>query len=111
MKHFTLYNFIRIITTICFLLIGWVFWEGGLLGVLFMLGPYILVIILARKTTYNNKHKKLLRASGGILVSLITLGLIQDNATAVGGTIAVVFQYGIIFISEALIGLLTYEEN
>ena len=91
------------------------YWGAGFIGTAFMLTPYVIVSLLANKNAYKTKLRIFCRAVGGVLVLILAIGLLfgieSDPQAAVGIGFAIVIQYGIIFVSEAIIGLATYEES
>jgi hypothetical protein len=115
MLYFNIYNLIRILSTICFLATAYKYWSGGFIGNLFILAPYVIVYLLANKNAYNTKLRLFCRTVAGILVSVLAvaifIGVEPDAQAAIVIGFGIVIQYGVIFVSEAIIGLATYGEK
>lgn len=115
MNFLKTYNIIKLLALVSFIALAYKYVANGLVGVIFMLIPYVLIFFLANKNAYQTTLKVSIRMIGGILVVLLALSLlfyVNDDAQAgIGIMFAVVIQYGVIFVSEAIIGLLTYERN
>ncbi len=115
MLYFNIYNFIRILSTICFLATAYKYWGAGVLGNLFILAPYLIIFLLANKNTYKTKPRRYYHTIAGALVSVLTVGLFigiePDAQTGIGIAFGILIQYGVIFVSEAIIGLATYSEG
>ncbi len=77
--------------------------------------PYVVVFLLANESSYKTTFRIYCRVIAGISVSLISMGLLfgisNDAQAGIGVLLALVIQYGILFVSEALIGFYTYGEN
>jgi hypothetical protein len=115
MVYLKLYTLIRILSSICLIAIVSEYWRSGLIGTSFILSPYIIVSLLANKNAYKTKLKLVCRSVGGVLVSILAIGLLigidADPQASIGIGFTIIMQYGIIFVSEAIIGLATYEES
>ncbi|MCP1338035.1 hypothetical protein NJR55_00385 [Idiomarina sp. M1R2S28] len=115
MNYLKIYNLIRTLSIICFVAITFEYWGIGFIGTAIMLFPYGIVFVLANKNLYKTKLRTFFRAVAGLLVSVLTIGLLfgvdSDPQAAIGLGFVVVIQYGILFISEAIIGLATYAES
>ncbi|WP_440056799.1 hypothetical protein ACSLBF_18135 (plasmid) [Pseudoalteromonas sp. T1lg65] len=110
-----LYNFVRVLSLLCFVSIAWKHWDVSILGLTYMLLPYILIFVLATKKTYCSRIRISCRTVGAVAVSLVSIGLVievgSDPQASIGMMYAVAMQYGVLFISEAIIGLVTYPES
>lgn len=115
MINVTSYNFIRILASICFITVAIVFLPYGALGGVFLLMPYLLVFLLANQNTYHTPLRVYCRVTAGVLVSLISIailfGIESDPQAGISVMFSAVIQYGVIFVAEAIIGLMTYEES
>lgn len=111
----TLQTIIRIIAAISFIAVGYHFWGNSLLGMVFMLLPYGVVFLLANRVTYETKLKSMCRGLSGVIVCLLSLGLLfgeyNDPQSGIGIAFAVLLQYGVIFATEAVVGLVTFREQ
>jgi len=115
MVHLKSHNIIKILASISFIAIAYEYLAIGFMGATIILIPYVLIFLLANKNAYKTTLRVFCRVTGGILVSLLAVGLLfgikSDPQAGVGAMFAVVIQYGVIFISEAIIGLFTYKES
>ncbi len=115
MVHLKTYNLIRMFSILSLMAILYEYWGTGLIGTAFMLTPYVIVSLLANKNAYKTKLRIFCRAAGGVLISMLALGLLfgikSDPQAGIGIGFAIAIQYGVIFVSEAIIGLATYGEN
>ena len=114
MVHLKVYNLVRIFSIISLMAIVYYYWGAGFIGTAFMLTPYVVVFLLANNNTYKTKLRIFCRATGGVLISILAIGLLlgieSDPQAGIGIGFAIVIQYGVIFVSEAIIGLATYRE-
>lgn len=114
MINFNAYRFTQILSIICFTAILYQYWGTSFIGAALMLTPYLLIFLLANPRAYQTKTKVVLRTIGGVLVAVLALGLLfgvgSDAQAGVGIGFAVVIQYGAIFLSEAIIGLVNYNK-
>lgn len=115
MLYFNIYNFIRLLSTICFVATAYKYGGDGFFGNLFILAPYLIVFLIANKNAYKTKLRLYCRATAGLLVSVLTVGLFigvePDAQAAIGIVFGILIQYGVVFVSEAIIGLATYGES
>jgi hypothetical protein len=115
MKYLNTYNFIKALAIIALVTINYEYWGAGFFEVLVMSAPYFVIFALANESRYQSRLSCLLRASAGIIVFLLALGLLfgvgPDPQAGIGALFAIVIQYGVIFASEALIALFTYRED
>jgi hypothetical protein len=115
MKYLNTYNFIKALAIIALVTINYEYWGAGFFEVLVMSAPYFVIYALANESRYQSRLSCLLRASAGIIVFLLALGLLfgvgSDPQAGIGALFAIVIQYGVIFASEALIALFTYRED
>ena len=115
MLNISSYNVIKVLTSISFVVIAFQGLSHGVLTGIVLLMPYVIVFLLANESSYKTTLRIYCRVIAGILVSLISLGLLfgisNDPQVGIGVLFAVAIQYGILFVSEALIGLYTYGER
>ena len=115
MVHLKTYNLIQVFSILSLITIVYEYWGVGFISIVFMINPYIIVFLLANNKAYKTKLRVVCRAVGGTLVSILALGLLlyvkSDPQTGIGIGLAIVMQYGVIFVSEAIIGLATYDES
>jgi hypothetical protein len=115
MMYLKTYNYIKALALIALVTINYEYWGAGFLGVLVMSAPYFIIYTIASENRYKSRLSHLLRASAGIIVFLLALGLLfgvgSDPQAGIGAMFAIVIQFGVIFASEALIALFTYRED
>ena len=115
MKYLNTYNFIKALVIIALVTINYEYWGAGFFEALVMSAPYFVIYALANESRNQSRLSCLLRASAGIIVFLLALGLLfgvgSDPQAAIGALFVIVIQYGVIFASEALIALFTYRED
>ena len=115
MMYLKTYNYIKALALIALVLINYEYWGAGFFWVLVMSAPYFLIFTISNESRYKTRLGHLFRASAGIIVFLLALGLLfgidSDAQAGIGAMFAIVTQYGVIFASEALIALLTYRED
>jgi hypothetical protein len=118
MMYLNTYNFIKTLAIIALVTINYEYWGAGFFEVLVMSAPYFVIYALANESRYQSRLSCLsclLRASAGIIVFLLALGLLfgvtSDPQAGIGVIFAIVIQYGVIFASEAFIALFTYRED
>lgn len=109
------YNVIKVLTSISFVVVAFQGLSHGVLAEIILLMPYVIVFLLANESSYKTTFRIYCRVIAGISVSLISLGLLfgisNDAQAGISVLFAVVIQYGILFVSEVLIGLYTYRES
>lgn len=100
---------------IALIAINYKYWGTGLLTILMMSAPYALIFFIANENNYKGRLTSLLRSSAAVIILLLALGLLfgiePDPQSGIGVMFAIAFQYGALFISEALIALFTYREE
>jgi hypothetical protein len=115
MMYLKTYNYMKALALIALVAINYEYWGAGFFGVLIMSAPYFIIFTIANESRYKSRLSHLLRASTGIIVSLLALGLVfgvgSDPQAGIGAMFAIVIQYAVIFVSEALIALFTYRED
>ncbi len=115
MINLNAYRFTRILSVICFIAILYRYWGISFIGFAFMLFPYIITLLLANQGAYQTKFNILLRTSCGVLIAILALGLLletgSDPQAGIGIGFGVVIQYGVIFVSEAIIGIASYKKT
>jgi len=118
MSKFKLSNFIkfiRIFTIIISLPLIYKYSEISFLTMFFLVLPYVFIMCIASEELYQTKTRLLLRSSANIVVLLLAIGLLfgikADAQAGIGVMFAILIQYGVIFVSEAVIGLLSVEET
>ncbi|WP_153916126.1 hypothetical protein [Shewanella sp. TC10] len=115
MVNLTVFNVIKFLSMLSILAITWRFWGSGLTATILLILPYLVVYLLANKNTYSTSLKTICRALAGFFVSILALGLLfgisPDPQAGIGVVFGVCLQYGVIFISEAIIGMAMYEKS
>lgn len=115
MNQITPYYLVRAMASISLVAIALQYWTMQLLGLAIILMPYLTVILLANKEAYSSPLRVYCRFFSGVGVSIISIGLLfgieNDAQAGIGVLFAVALQFGIIFVSEAIIGLFTYQES
>ena len=115
MIYLKTYNYIKALALIALVTINYEYWGAGVVGVLVISAPYFIIFTIANETRYKSRLSHFLRATVGIIVFLLALGLLfgvaSDPQAGIGAMFAIVIQYGVIFASEALIALFTYRED
>jgi hypothetical protein len=115
MMYLKTYNYIKALALIALVSINYEYWGAGFFGVFVMSAPYFIIYTIANESRYKNPLSHFLRASAGIIVFLLALGLLSgvgsDPQAGIGAMFAIVIQYGVIFCSEALIALFTYRDD
>ena len=115
MMYLKTYNYIKALALIALVTINYEYWGAGFISVLVMSAPYFIIFIVANENRYKSLLGQLVRASAGIVVFLLALGLLfgigSDPQAGIGAMFAIVIQYGVIFASEALIALFTSREE
>lgn len=112
-KGFALLALVLIFYQITSLVLPNIHWTGVLVS-LFVILPCILVILLAKKQTYDTKLKMLCRSISGFLVSGISIfsfiAIQQADDPMVG--VAVLYMVGVqylaLFFAEVIIGMVMY---
>lgn len=108
------YRFTQILSVICFIAVLYQYWGVSFLAFAFMLVPYVITLLLANPDAYQTKFNTLLRTSCGVLISILALGLLLDTKSdaqaGIGIGFGVLIQYGVIFVSEAIIALASYRK-
>lgn len=115
MNQITPYYLVRAMASISLVAIALQYWPMQLLGLAIILMPYLIVILLANKEAYSSPLRVHCRFLSGVGISIIStvllFGIESDAQASIGVLFAVAIQFGIIFISEAIIGLFTYQES
>ena len=115
MKNLKLYNYIRALSLLALVVVCLTFLNAGIFGVLILSLPYLFIIFISNEKRYRTHIRSRLRALAGAIVFLLALGLIfgvkSDPQAGIGIMFGVVIQFGVLFVSEALIGLFSYEEG
>jgi hypothetical protein len=115
MMYLKTYNYIKVLALIALVTINYEYLGAGFFGVLVMSAPYFIIFTIANEDRYKGRLRHLLRASAGIIVLILALGLMfdlgSDPQAGIGAMFAIVIQYGVIFASETLIALFTYPED
>lgn len=115
MVQFKSHNIIKFFALISFITLAIIYWANGLFGLIILLFPYVLVFLLANDKAYCTTFKMSFRVSAAIIVCLMALGIIfgieDDPQAGIGILFAVVIQCGVIFVSEAIIALFTYQKT
>lgn len=108
------YNVVKVMASVSLIVIAFEFLVSDLVAGIMMM-PCVIVFLMANESWYKSAIRVFCRVTAGILISLISLGLIftinDDPQGGIGLALGVVIQFAIIFVSEALIGLCTYEES
>ncbi|GIU53593.1 hypothetical protein [Shewanella sp. KT0246] len=112
----TVFNVIKCLSILSLLAMTWRFWGSGVTATILMMLPYAVVYLLSNKNTYSTSLKTTCRALAGFFVSILAIGLLfgidPDPQAGIGVMFGVSLQYGVIFISEAIIGMAAmYEKN
>jgi len=115
MMYLKTYHYIKALALIALVALNYEYWHAEIFGVLIMSAPYLITYTIANKNRYKSRLSHLVRASAGIIVFLLALGLLfglaEDPQASIGAMFAIVIQYGVILGSEALIALLTSNED
>lgn len=115
MNQLTPYYLARAIASISLVAIALQYWTMQLLALAIILMPYVIVLLLANKGAYSSPLRVYCRFFSGVGISIISIGLlfgVENNAQAgIAVLFAVAIQFGTLFVSEAIIGLFTYEES
>jgi len=112
MEYLKIYNFIRAMSVGFIIALIYKFGIGSFIGTVFILAPYLLLFLLANQTTYKTKLRVFCRSISATLVCVIAIGILFSGRNEMIGTgYAIAFQYGVIFVAEAIIGLFTYDES
>ena len=112
MKPIKLYQAIKLLSLAGLLLLivsGWVTgWQAAAL----FFPPLVLIFFLASERAYQTWLKAGCRALAGGMVSLLVVAIVfhenNDAQAGIGVALVLAIQYGIVFVSEAIIGLATY---
>ncbi|OKY26602.1 hypothetical protein [Thalassotalea sp. PP2-459] len=110
MNYFKTYYFIKVLALIALTLINYEYWDGRFLWTLVISVPYIIIFTIAHKDRYKGSLRYFIRTLAGIVVFLLALGILY-NESAIGSMYAIVIQYSVIFASEAIIALFTYDKD
>lgn len=109
------YNFSRIISLLSLFAIVYQYWGDSFLTNLFMLGPYIFIILVSNESAYKTKLRVICRVSASILVAMLALALLigieSDAQAGIAIGFGILIQYGVVFVSESIVGLATYGET
>ena len=115
MNQITPYYLVRAMASISLVAIALQYWTMQLLGLAIILMPYFIVLLLANKDAYSSPSRVYSRFFSGVGVSIISIALLfgieSDAQAGIAVLFAVAIQFGIIFVSEAIIGLFTYQES
>lgn len=107
------YQYVRIISVVCILAVLLEYWRYNFIGLIVLLIPYVTVFALANNSAYKTRLAKGCRMTGAVLIAAITVGILfgikSDPQAGIGVLFAAMLQYGILFISEAILGLVRNE--
>ena len=113
MKRIKLYQLVRLLSLLGILLLLFGEWSKGAAATLLILSPVLLVLLLANERAYQLRLPAVCRAFAGVAVLLLSMALLFDNnddpQAGIGVALVIVIQYACIFVSEAIIGLVTYQ--
>tara|TARA_R110001592_G_scaffold168650_10_gene404896 strand:+ start:280 stop:651 length:372 start_codon:yes stop_codon:yes gene_type:complete len=115
MIKLNLYKYSKALSVISLIAVTYKYWGFGFWEAIFILLPYLLVFLLANRAAYSSPLLIGCRAIAGVIVSLLCavllFGITPSAQAGIGFMFVVVIQYGVIFVSEALIGLFTYQAD
>lgn len=113
MIKLNLYKYIKVLSLISLIAVTYKYWGFGFWEAIIVLLPYLLVFLLANQDAYSSPLLIGCRTIAGVIVSLLCavllFGITPSAQAGIGFMFGVVIQYGVIFVSEALIGLFTYQ--